>query len=205
MTERLRQRDDARQGLLVSRRLDQIVLIVTFIGFSWLAMQAVHELGHILGAISTGGEVVKVVLHPLAFSRTDVVPNPHPLLVVWAGPVVGAALPLLGFLLARAIRFGGVYLFRFFAGFCLIANGAYIGVGAIQGIADAGVMLRSGSERWQLIGFGLITVSLGLYLWHGLGPKFGLGKPGGNVSRSATVTSLVLFILVLITELIAAS
>jgi len=31
------------------KRLDQIVLIGTFIGFSWLAMQVVHELGHVLG------------------------------------------------------------------------------------------------------------------------------------------------------------
>ena len=45
------------------KRLDQIVLILTFFGFSWLAMQAVHELGHVLGGIASGGTVVKVVLH----------------------------------------------------------------------------------------------------------------------------------------------
>ena len=86
------------------KRTDQIVLIGAFIGFSWLAMQAVHELGHVLGAVATGGQVTKVVLHPCTISRTDVHPNPHPLLVVWAGPVVGAALPLLAFLVARRQR-----------------------------------------------------------------------------------------------------
>ena len=132
------------------KRLDQIVLIGMFIGFSWLAMQAVHELGHVLGAVTSGGHVTKVVLHPCTISRTDVHPNPHPLFVVWAGPVVGALLPLLGFLLARSLRWPGVFLFRFFAGFCLIANGVYIGFGSIQGLADAGDMLRYGSSRWQL-------------------------------------------------------
>ncbi len=68
------------------KRLDQIVLVGTFIGFSWLAMQAVHELGHVLGAVATGGRVTEVVLHPCTISRTDVHPNPHPLLVVWPGP-----------------------------------------------------------------------------------------------------------------------
>jgi hypothetical protein len=38
------------------KRLDQIVLIGMFIGFSWLAMQAVHEFGHILGAVTSGGQ-----------------------------------------------------------------------------------------------------------------------------------------------------
>lgn len=174
------------------KRIDQIVLIGTFIGFSWLAMQAVHELGHVLGAVTTGGQVTKVVLHPCTISRTDVHPNPHPLVEVWAGPVVGAVLPLLVFLLARALRSPGVYLFRFFAGFCLIANGVYIGIGSIQGLADAGVMLMFGSSRWQLILFGILTAPLGLYLWNGLGPKFGLGEAKGRVSRSAALTSLAL-------------
>jgi len=64
------------------KRLPQILLIVTFIGFSWLAMQVVHEAGHVLVARLTGAEVTKVALHPLIVSRTDVAENPHPLAVV---------------------------------------------------------------------------------------------------------------------------
>ena len=75
------------------KRLDQIVLIGTFIGFSWLAMQAVHELGHVLGGVAGGGKVNKVVLYPTTISRTDVHPNPHPLLEVWSGAAVGAISP----------------------------------------------------------------------------------------------------------------
>src|SRR5437762_13456562 len=67
------------------KRLPQMLLILTFIGFSWLAMQAVHEMGHVLVARVTGGEVVKVALHPLIVSRTDLGENPHPLAVVWVG------------------------------------------------------------------------------------------------------------------------
>ena len=106
-------------------RLLQALLVVTFIGFSWLAMQVVHELGHVLVASMTGAEVTKVALHPLIVSRTDLGENPHPLAVVWAGPIIGSALPLTAFGLAAACRLPGVYLFRFFAGFCLIAVIAY--------------------------------------------------------------------------------
>lgn len=176
------------------KRHNQILLIGTFMGFSWLAMQAVHELGHVVGAITTGGQVTKVVLHPCTISRTDVHPNPHPLFVVWAGPVVGSVLPLLTFLLARVLRSPGVFLFRFFAGFCLTANGVYIGIASIQGLADAGDMLSHGSSRWQLILFGVLTIPLGLYLWNGLGPRFGLGEAKGTVSRPAALTSLALFV-----------
>lgn len=69
-------------------RLHQTILIGSTLLGSWLGMQAVHELGHVAGAWLTGGRVERVVLHPLTISRTDLATNPHPLPVVWAGPVV---------------------------------------------------------------------------------------------------------------------
>lgn len=186
-------------------RIEQIALIGTFTAFSWLAMQAVHELGHMLGAAATGGQATAVVLHPCTISRTDVSPNPHPLLVAWAGPVAGVAVPLLAFLAARMGRVPGVFLFQFFAGFCLIANGAYIGVGSFEGIGDTGDMLRHGSQQWLLILFGLVTVPLGLWLWNGLGPNFGLGPAKGAVSRSAVIASVVLLGILVVVELVIGS
>jgi len=184
------------------KRFDQILLILSFLAFSWLAMQAVHELGHVLGAVVSGGGVERVILHPLVFSRTDVNPNPHPLLVVWMGPLIGGVLPLVAFLLAKVMRLPGLYLFRFFAGFCLIANGVYIAGGSLEGLADAGDMLRYGSSTWQLILFGLVTAPLGLYLWNGQGQNFGLDGSKGCVDRKATYVSLFLLILLVVVELV---
>jgi len=167
-------------------------------------MQIVHEFGHVLGAWVSGGDVARVVLHPLVISRTDLGRNPHPLFVTWAGPVVGAALLVLVLLAARVCRAPGLYLCRFFAGFCLIANGIYIGVGGFVRAGDAGDLLRHGSPHWQLVLFGLITVPLGLYLWHGLGPSFGLGEGNGKVSRPAAIFSAALFLAVVAAELLIA-
>lgn len=177
------------------KRLPQVLLIVTFIGFSWLAMQVVHEAGHVLVARLTGAEVTKVALHPLIMSRTDVAENPHPLAVVWGGPVVGSLLPLLLFALAAALRLPGVYLLRFFAGFCLIANGVYIGIGHFlaEG-ADPWVMMENGSPRWLLVLFGAVAFPLGLYLWHRQGPHFGLGGANGKVDTRAAFISVGLFV-----------
>jgi hypothetical protein len=56
----------------------QFLLCTSTVAFSWLAMQAVHELGHIFHAWLSGGTVTAVILHPLEISRTDVSPDPHP-------------------------------------------------------------------------------------------------------------------------------
>lgn len=125
-------------------RFHQAILIVATVVGSWLGMQAVHELGHITAALLTGGRVAKVVLHPLTISRTDLADNPHPLAVVWAGPAVGVLLPLALWLAATGMGMPGAFVLRFFAGFCLLANGLYIGVGSFGRVGDCGEMLRRG-------------------------------------------------------------
>jgi len=162
--------------------LHQVLLIASALLASWLGMQAIHETGHVLGAWATGGSVERVVLHPLTISRTDLAQNPHPLVVAWAGPIVGVFVPLFFWGLASVFcgtrdGFGRLRWFlRFFAGFCLLANGLYIGLGSFGAIGDCGDMLRHGSQPWQLWLFGLITAPLGLYFWHGLGPRLGFAK-----------------------------
>ena len=183
-------------------RVQQIVLIVSFLLFSWLGMQAVHELGHIVGAWLTGGDVTRVVLHPLAISRTDLGHNRLPLVVVWAGPIVGVLLPLIVYMVAKAFRVGGLYLFRFFAAFCLLVNGGYIGFGPSEGVLDTAVMVRCGTPRWVMVSFGLAAIALGLYLMHGQGKYFGLGQAKGKVSRTAVLVSLGMLISVVGLELL---
>jgi hypothetical protein len=170
----------------VSNRLFQILLIASTLALSWLAMMAVHEFGHVLHAWVSGGRVKRVVLHPLAISRTDVEPNPRPLFVVWGGPLWGSLLPLAAWGAIQRFKPARAWLPRFFAGFCLIANGAYLGAGAFYPVGDAADLLRHGGARWQLALFGLPAIAGGLYLWNGLGPHFGLGT-GGAVDRRAAV------------------
>jgi hypothetical protein len=172
------------------KRLDQAVLIGSAVLGSWLGMQAVHEFGHVLGAWLTGGRVARIVLYPLTISRTDLADNPHPLPVVWAGPVFGVLLPLALWGAAAGLGMPGAFLLRFFAGFCLIANGAYIAGSSFDGAGDCGQMLRHGSPIWQLWLFGAATVPAGLWLWHRQGGHFGLGRPGGEVSPGAAYSAL---------------
>ncbi|MEC9092177.1 MAG: hypothetical protein VX438_05690 [Planctomycetota bacterium] len=176
------------------KRLHQLILTISFIPFCWLAFMLVHELGHIVIGSLSGGTVTKVILHPLAISRTEVSPNPYPLLVVWAGPIGGVILPLLTWGLICRFKIPYEYLARFFAGFCLVANGVYIGFGSLEGIGDAGDLLKHGVPYWQLWLFGVVTIPVGFLIWNGLGPKFGLGESRGQVDPWAAYWSFGLLI-----------
>jgi hypothetical protein len=176
------------------------LLLGSTLAFSWLAMQAIHELGHVAHAVVSGGVVTAVVLDPLSFSRTDVSPNPQPQFVAWGGPVWGCLAPLaLWALLSRGPLKKGdsprasprewpttvfarclspfvqnlTWLAAFFAGFCLIANGAYIAAGSLAQVGDARELIRTGAPRVLLLGFGGVTVVSGLAVWHRLGPACG--------------------------------
>lgn len=161
----------------------------------------VHEIGHVVAAWLTGGVVQRVDLHPMAISRTDVNPNPQPLAVAWAGPILGSALPVIALLVASALKFRLAFLTRFFAGFCLVANGLYISCGSFDSVGDAGDMLKNGSPIWSLWLFGLLTAPVGFWLWHGLGPQFGLGEAHGEVDRAAAWFSLAALLVVVVFEL----
>lgn len=170
----------------------------------------VHESGHVLNAWVSGGTVTKVVLGPLIISRTDVSPNPHALFVAWGGAFWGSGLPLVVWLAARFRRARWAYLSAFFAGFCLITNGAYLGVGAFEGIGDARTLLHGGAPQWTLLLFGIVAVVPGFWFWHGLGPHFGLGTAHGGlgtahgkVNETDAVVMAVLFVLLVGIELVA--
>ncbi len=186
-------------------RTYQFTLIASVLGLSWLGMQIVHELGHVCSAWAVGERVDRVVLHPLTISRTEASLDRHPLLVVWGGPLLGVLLPLAALAVTERVVTRWSYLFRFFAGFCLIANGAYLGVGSFDGVGDAGDLLRHGAPHWSLIAFGLVTGPAGLFLWHGLGPRFGLGKARGLVDRRAAVVTLGLLLIVVVAEVLVRS
>lgn len=97
------------------------------------------------------------------------------------GPVWGIALPVAAWAasaalvpgagrVGRAVRTG----IQFLAGFCLIANGAYLGAGWVDRVGDAGDLMRHGTPAWALVAYGVVATTAGLLLWHLLGAKRGL-------------------------------
>lgn len=222
-------------------RCGRILFVISVLGLSWLGMMATHEFGHVAAAKLTGGTVVRVVLHPATISRTDVSPNPSPLVVAWAGPILGCLIPALVTLAFRPLtnlsggglkeqdrvphgevranesssRNHGITkpahscrvahrsmmnsLLQFFAGFCFIANGAYLGIGVFDRVGDADEILKAGTPPWMLTAFGLIAFVFGLALWHRLGSPLNVIQARNKLDPwlvTGLITTLLLVIVV---------
>src|SRR5204863_7593615 len=98
-------------------------------------------------------------------------------------------IPPLISMLWRHLRWPAWYVLQFFAGFCLVANGVYLGVVSfVPNAADPGDLMREGCPQWVLVTFGIMAFPLGLFVWNGLGSHFGLGEARGKVSARVALT-----------------
>lgn len=197
-------RDPSSNGQLIdySRMVQRAlpsVLAVMAVATSWLGMQAIHELGHVLSALGTGAAVNAIHLHPFEISSTDTTGGQSQLLVVWCGPIIGSVVPCVMFGIAAWLRSRDAFLFRFFAAFCLLANGAYIGIGAWDKVGDAGDMLRLGSPFWLLETFGAVAMLASAVLFRGLAAPFGFARDRQPVRTASLVGLAVMFALLSVT------
>ena len=147
----------------------RLLLLAPIVYACWLGMMAVHEAGHVLHGWFSGATVSAVHVPLLGFSITTFSTNPHPHFVAWGGAVWGCVLPLLLWSTFRIQRLPRQRYLQFFAGFCLIANGAYLGAGWQANAGDAADLVDYGTPAWVLVVFGCVTTAAGLYLWHLLG------------------------------------
>lgn len=187
---------------LISRGL-QVILLVSTLALSWLAMMATHELGHVFHAWVTGGTVAHVSFPLIGFSQTHLSDNPSPHFVAWGGALWGCVIPLIVLGVAVVTKVRLRFVIRFVAGFCLVANGVYLAAGSFIGAGDAGDLMRLGSPQWVLLCFGAIVIPLGLSLWNGLGMAFGIGPARGKVDRLATGVTLFALVAAIILVVLA--
>ncbi len=175
-------------------RLWQLGFWISFLALCWLWMMYMHEFGHILFAIFTGAHISRVDLAPWQFSYTQLTYNPYPLVVTWAGLCIGALIPVLIWWCWRRWQLAGEYLARFFAGFCLIANGTYWAGGVWLEAGDAADAVRFGTPTWVCVLTGVTCVVVGLYFWDGLRGHLGRGKADGHVDPRVVLAFLVLLV-----------
>ena len=176
-------------------RATACILIATWLLFCWLAMQLLHELGHLFVAWWLGVEVVQFHFGLLTISHTMINEAGQSqatlLAITWAGPVVGMALPLVIWGIVALFRFQEAFLARFLAGFCLVANGCYLLCGTTDGYADTGVLLANGAMRWQLIVAGIIGVVPGFLIWNRQGNNFGIGQTPQQIRWQSIAASVI--------------
>jgi hypothetical protein len=162
---------------------------------SWYGMMLVHELGHVAAALATGSRIESVRIPLVGFSQTEISVYHHPLWVVAMGPAVGVAVPLAVWAVVRGLtrRFRDRWtlepLSRFFAGFCLVANGGYLASAIAQPVGDVEELVLFGVPIWGLTSLGGLGVLAGLAMWNGLAKAFGFrgGLANPAMLNAATV------------------
>ena len=124
---------------------------------SWVVMTFTHETGHILGGWIGGATLTDYDVAPWHLPYSLHSPDPHPLLTLWSGPILGALAPAL---LAVAVRH---VWFRFVADFCLIANGAYLALAWVAGdrLLDTPRLLEAGTSPISVVVFCAVTIGIG--------------------------------------------
>ena len=137
----------------------RVVVLVALLAASWCVMTLVHESGHVLCGWIGGGQLQEADLAPwgLPYSRFE--PDPHPLLTLWGGPVIGAVLPLVAAAIAKQ------RWLWFIAYFCLVANGGYLATAWISGerFLDTPRLLHHGAHPATIAAFCVATIAAGYY------------------------------------------
>jgi hypothetical protein len=123
----------------------------------WCVMCFTHEAGHLVGGWAAGGTLREAELRPWRLPHSRFEPDLQPLVTLWAGPLLGALLPLLVW---WRIHRPSV---RFVAEFCVLANGAYLATAWITGDAllDTPRLLASGAWPSSIAAYCGLTIVWG--------------------------------------------
>lgn len=137
----------------MNRWLKLIALLVA----GWCVMTMTHECGHIVGGWLGGATLRHADIFPWHLPHSLFEPDPHPLLTLWSGPVLGVVVPLGVALLVRR------EWMWFLANFCLLANGAYLATAWLSGdrFLDTPRLLEAGAWPGSVLAYCILTIVLG--------------------------------------------
>lgn len=127
---------------------------------SWCVMTTTHECGHLVGGWLSGATLTKYDLCPWHLPYSMHQPDPHPLVTLWSGPILGVFAPLIVFFLRPNPFLKGV------AGFSLLANGVYLGAGLLSNdsFLDTTRLIREGAWQGTIILYSLLCSVSGYIL-----------------------------------------
>lgn len=134
-----------------------ILRLVALLIAAWCVMTFTHECGHIVCGCACGGKLISADLLPWHLPYSIFEPDPHPLVTLWGGPVLGVVVPLLIAWLFRA------QWLWFIAHFCVLANGAYLTTAWLSGdrYLDTPKLLEHGAHPLTIAVYCAITIGCG--------------------------------------------
>lgn len=142
---------------MTSSTKQRILRFMLLLVVSWCVMVTTHELGHIVSGCCLGATLDDFDLRPWHLPYSLFSSDPHPLITLWGGPVLGVLTPL-----AVAMLFRSPAIW-FVADFCLLANGIYLALAWVAGDShlDTARILQHGGSPVLVALFCLITAGFG--------------------------------------------
>ncbi len=138
----------------IANRVSKLVALLIA---AWCVMTFVHESGHILCGWASGGTLTAVDLLPWHLPYSVFQPDPHPLVTLWGGLILGVVIPSS---CALVIRTDWAW---FIAHFCTLANGAYIATAwaTRDGYLDTTKLLEHGAHPASIAVYCVVTIAVG--------------------------------------------
>jgi len=120
-------------------------------------MTLTHETGHLIGGWCCGGTLVNADLLPWHLPYSFFSPDPHPLITLWCGPILGVVMPLMT---AMVVRRDWAWLIAYF---CILANGAYIATAWFSGDPqlDTQKLLHHGAHPIGIVIYCALAIGAG--------------------------------------------
>ena len=140
-------------------------------------MTFTHEAGHILGGWCCGGTLADADLLPWHLPYSFFSPDPHPLITLWSGPILGVIAPVI---IAACVRRDWAWLIAYF---CVLANGVYIATALFSGDPqlDTPKMLHQGANPVSILIYCVLAIVAGYAGFRRYGKRF--------FSQTATVAT----------------
>lgn len=159
----------------------RVVKLLLLLLIAWCVMTLTHELGHVTAGWAGGGQLVMAELRPWRLPYSLHQPDPHPLVTLWGGPILGVVLPTL---MACAVRRNWVWLI---AGFCLLANGTYLAVAWFSDDAqlDTQKLLHAGAAGWMIWGYSAVCIGAGYGMFRRSVRSVMTPQPGNTLGEAS--------------------
>jgi len=151
-----------------------------------------HEIGHALGAWSTGGIVRGLVIHPFSWSYALAV-SPRDDVTIWAGSILGC---LFGILITFSVfkwRSGRLLIPLLVGPVTCLCNGSYLVLGSVFHLpGDGSVLAARYAPAGVVAAVGLLMLCAGMLLAFLIIPELGFGAADGIAHRTAVLAMGIL-------------
>ncbi|TWU42492.1 M50 family metallopeptidase [Novipirellula artificiosorum] len=130
---------------------------ITWLLWCWTVMTLSHEVGHVIGGWASGAAITDLELRPWHLPHSLFQPDPHPIVTLWSGPILGCVVPCIAAAISRRDAWWLV------AWFCVLANATYMLVGWFSGDAelDTTKMIQAGTPPWLLLAIWTTVLPVG--------------------------------------------